>query len=156
MLPEGPVKAMFVVARPVPDVWRAFSSEAGWRGWLAPDMQVKVDVGGKFSSDSTQVKGSILELRAPRKISLSWTGPAGGPASIVTFELEHRGTSTKVTVQERPGGAPPSGEEKANREATWRTQLKSLKDFVEKSSPAPERVALPAEDLEEPRARRRA
>lgn len=137
MLPEGSAKAMFVIARPVPDVWRALSTPAGWKGWFAPDFSGEIEMGGKLASPSLTFEGFLMEMRPLRRLSFTWKAPKGGPAGMVTLELEHRGTSTKVTVHARTGSGPPTPEQKVELEERWRLLLKGLKTHVEASSPAP-------------------
>lgn len=85
-------------------VWRYVASQEGLRGWIAPDLEIDLRVGGKYRflgpDQKTWVSGRVLELVPEGWLILSWLEEGQGwlhPARFV-IALEACAVGTKVTV----------------------------------------------------------
>ena len=85
-------------------VWRYLATQEGLRRWISPNLQIDLDVGGKYRflgpDQKTWVSGTVLELVPEGSLILSWMEEEQGwvhPARFVVA-LEATGTGTKVTI----------------------------------------------------------
>lgn len=85
-------------------VWRYVASQEGLRGWISPDLEIDLKVGGKYRflgpDQKTWISGTVLELVPEGWLILSWLEEGqgwAGPARFVVA-LEASATGTKVTV----------------------------------------------------------
>lgn len=85
-------------------VWRYVASEEGLRGWIAPNLEIDLKIGGKYRflgpDQKTWVSGHVLELVPEGWLILSWLEENQGwlyPARFV-IALEASQTGTKVTI----------------------------------------------------------
>lgn len=85
-------------------VWRYISSQDGLRGWISPDLEIDLTVGGRYRflgpDLQTWVSGTVLEIVPEGWLILSWLEEGQGwahPARLVVA-LEATGAGTKVTL----------------------------------------------------------
>ncbi len=63
---------------PVPPskVWRWLSTQEGLRRWIAPDLEIDLQVGGAYqmlgTDGETRISGTVLELVPEGRLVLSW------------------------------------------------------------------------------------
>ncbi len=122
------------------EVWAAITSPDLTRLWMA-GAEVASDWtpgstitwSGLWDGQPFEDSGTVLDVDEPHR--LSTTHRSGGSAvadtpqdeHVVTYELEHRGDGTRVTVTQEgksPRGVP-------EYEKTWRLMLEQLKQVVE-------------------------
>jgi uncharacterized protein YndB with AHSA1/START domain len=89
---------------PVPpsSVWRLLSTQEGLRRWLAPDLEIDLQVGGAYrmlgADGQTRISGTVLELVPEGRLVLSWLEEEAGwvhPARLVVT-LEPTASGTRV------------------------------------------------------------
>lgn len=85
-------------------VWRHVASQEALRRWISPNLEIDLNVGGKYRflgpDDKTWVSGRVLELVPEGWLILSWLEEGQGWAHPARFvvALEASSTGTKVTV----------------------------------------------------------
>jgi uncharacterized protein YndB with AHSA1/START domain len=89
---------------PVPpsSVWPWLSTQEGLRRWLAPDVEIDLQVGGAYrmlgADGQTRISGTVLELVPQGRLVLSWLEEEAGwvhPARLVVT-LEPTASGTRV------------------------------------------------------------
>lgn len=88
------------IPAPPSKVWRLMSTQEGLRSWLAPDIEIDLQVGGAYrmlgSDSETWISGTVLEIVPEGRLVLSWLEEGGGwihPARlVVTLEPVPSGT----------------------------------------------------------------
>lgn len=97
---SGPVHLETTVDAPVAEVWKAWTTEEGLRSFLAPEVNMRLEVGGPFEVyfDPTVPEGSrgsegsiILAFEEESMLSFTWNAPPSMP--------EIRKQRTHVTVR---------------------------------------------------------
>lgn len=85
-------------------VWRYLASQEGLRGWIGPNLEIDLTVGGAYRflgpDQQTWVSGTVLEIVPESWLILSWLEEGQGwqhPARLVVA-LEATGAGTKVTL----------------------------------------------------------
>lgn len=81
-------------------MWRWLSTQEGLHGWLAPDVEIDLRVGGVYrmlgADGQTPISGTVLELVPEGRLVLSWLEEDAGwvhPARlVVTLEATDSGT----------------------------------------------------------------
>jgi uncharacterized protein YndB with AHSA1/START domain len=91
---------------PVPPsgVWRWLSTQAGLRRWVAPDIEIDLQVGGAYrmlgADGETRISGTVLELVPEGRLVLSWLEEGSGwihPARLVV-SLAPTASGTRVDL----------------------------------------------------------
>ncbi len=102
-LQSGSLDKNAVIAAPVDQVWQAWTTEEGVRGFFAPRAKIDLRVDGVYEMlfDSSQPAGQqgsegcrILALEEPHKLVFSWNFPPSLPTI--------RGQHTEVSVLLEP------------------------------------------------------
>ena len=111
--PQRAVHAEISIGAPIERVWRAWTTDAGIRSFLAPDCRVDLSVGGAYEVyfDTDAELGSrgsegarILALQEPTMLSFTWNAPPSLPAiraqrTHVVIRLEETTSNqTKVSI----------------------------------------------------------
>lgn len=111
---EGAILLETTVPAPVSEVWRAWTTEEGLTSFLAPDVNVRLEVGGPFEIyfDPSQGKGKrgsegsvILAFEEESMLSFTWNAPPTMPEirrqrTHVTLLLAPvNATTTRVTLE---------------------------------------------------------
>jgi uncharacterized protein YndB with AHSA1/START domain len=85
-------------------VWRWLATQEGLRGWISPNLQIDLRVGGGYRflgpDDQTWVSGTVLEFVPEKKLILSWLEEGSGwahPARLVVTLVPTAG-GTQVTL----------------------------------------------------------
>jgi uncharacterized protein YndB with AHSA1/START domain len=85
-------------------VWRWFTTVEALRGWLSPDLEIDLRVGGAYrmlgADEETWITGTVLELVAEGGMVLSWLEEDAGwehPARLL-ISLTPTATGTRVTL----------------------------------------------------------
>ena len=85
-------------------VWRFINSQETLRRWISPNLEIDLQVGGKYRflgpDDKTWVSGHVMELVPEGWLILSWLEEGQGwtnPARFV-IALEACALGTKVTI----------------------------------------------------------
>jgi uncharacterized protein YndB with AHSA1/START domain len=64
------------IQAPPSEVWRWLASEAGLRRWLAPTIEIDLQVGGAYrmqgGNETSWISGTVLELVPEGRLVLSW------------------------------------------------------------------------------------
>jgi uncharacterized protein YndB with AHSA1/START domain len=111
-LTDGTVIAAVEVAAPPERVFRALASDEITRWWVRPgvfnttDWTGEVQSGGRWHAAGLTrgqpyvQEGEFLEVDGPRRLVHTWdgAGKAGRP-STVTYDLEHIGRGTRLTLR---------------------------------------------------------
>ena len=89
---------------PVPpsSVWRWLSTQEGLRRWLAPDLEIDLEVGGAYrmlgADGLTWISGTVLEIVPEGRLVLSWVEEEASwvhPARLVVT-LKPTASGTRV------------------------------------------------------------
>jgi uncharacterized protein YndB with AHSA1/START domain len=98
-------------------VWRYVASQEGLRGWISPNLEIELKVGGKYRfvgpDQKTWISGTVLELVPEAWLVLSWLEEGqswAGPARFVVA-LEASANGTKVTIIHDGFAATGKGED---------------------------------------------
>lgn len=95
-----------IVEIPAPPsrVWRWLATQEGLRQWLAPDLEIDLQVGGAYRmlgrDSQTWISGTVLELVEEGRLVLSWLEEGAGwvhPARLVVT-LEPIASGTRVRL----------------------------------------------------------
>jgi len=93
------------LAKPIEKVWAALTLPERLADWLAdatiePDLRVGARFALHFPVQEYQMAGEIVALEPPHLIAWTWPDPgaAGGPASVVRFELVPDGVGCVLTL----------------------------------------------------------
>ena len=85
-------------------VWRWLETQEGLRGWISPNLEIDLRVGGQYRflgpDNATWVSGAVLELVRERSLILSWLEEGSGwvnPMRLV-ITLSPTGRGTRVTI----------------------------------------------------------
>lgn len=85
-------------------VWELVSTQEGMRQWINSDMEIDVQVGGKYQVKDPEEKqviyGKVLEILPLKSISLSWFESDSDwvNPTTVTFRLEETSGGVRVHV----------------------------------------------------------
>ena len=85
-------------------VWRFIASQEALRRWISPNLEIDLQVGGKYRflgpDNKTWVSGHVMELVPEGWLILSWLEEGQGWAHPARFviALEASAAGTKVTV----------------------------------------------------------
>ena len=86
-------------------VWRYFASQEGLRGWISPNLEIDLVVGGRFrflgQDDKTWVSGTVLEIVPEGWLILSWMEEDQhwqNPVRL-TLALEASPTGTRASMR---------------------------------------------------------
>jgi uncharacterized protein YndB with AHSA1/START domain len=82
---------------PASAVWRSLIEPAQLDRWIAERATVEPYVGGTYDLGWDHGPMRILELEPERRLAYSWRRP-GDPDTVVTWELEGSGGSTRLTL----------------------------------------------------------
>lgn len=92
------------IPSPPGTVWRWLATQEGLRGWISPNIEIDLRVGGQYRflgpDDATWVSGAVLELVLEKSLILSWLEEGSGwvhPMRLV-ITLAPTGLGTRVTV----------------------------------------------------------
>lgn len=88
------------IPAPPSSVWQWLSTQEGLRRWLAPDIEIDLQVGGVYrmlgGDGQTRISGTVLELVPEGRLVLSWLEEGAGwvhPARLaITVEPTASGT----------------------------------------------------------------
>jgi len=87
---------------PPSSVWRWLSTQEGLRRWLAPDLEIDLEVGGTYrmlgADGLTWISGTVLEIVPEGRLVLSWVEEEASwvhPARLVVT-LEPTASGTRV------------------------------------------------------------
>ena len=85
-------------------VWRYFASQEGLRRWISPNLEIDLQVGGRFRflgpDGKSWVSGTVLDIVPEGWLILSWMEEGQGwrnPARLV-LALEASGAGTKASM----------------------------------------------------------
>ena len=85
-------------------VWRWLASQEALRGWISPNIEIDLRVGGAYRflgpDEKSWISGRVLELTPEGGLVLSWMEEGGGwthPARLV-ITLAPTPTGTRVTL----------------------------------------------------------
>lgn len=122
-----------VAAKPA-TVWRCLVEKDLLSRWLAADVSLEPRLGGAlrihFARYQTVVEGTVVELRAPERLVLTWgvslgsqrgAMPAG--STTVEFRLEAVDGGTRVTLRHR---GLPTEKDRLDHVGGWSAYLASL------------------------------
>ena len=110
-------------------VWRAIVDADELSAWLMPNDFVPV-VGARFTMDCDPVgrlRGEVLEVEPPRRLSYRWVGPFGD--TVVSFDLTPTATGTRVRLEHR-GWHDGNTETRDQFDGGWPGKLGSLQRVV--------------------------
>lgn len=89
---------------PPAGVWRFLATQSGLRGWMAPNIEIDLRIGGAYRflgpDDETWVSGTLLELVPEKRLALSWLEEGRGwlqPARLL-ITLAPTAAGTRVTL----------------------------------------------------------
>lgn len=128
------------IAAPPQDVWDALTKPDQTKQYFYGSVfETSWEPGSSYLGQTDDgarkfVQGEILEVDAPRRLSMTWSSlwdeeSAGEEPSRVTWELEPSGEGTKVTlVHDRLEASPKTA---AGVSQGWQTVLDGLKAFLE-------------------------
>lgn len=120
-----------IVNAPAAAVWEALTTPQGLARWLQADAIVDGVVGGRFrlllGGGASRVDGVILRWEPPTVLEYTWPEVAANGDSLLTFQLEDRGTTTCLTVTHRLD----AGGDLQGFAAGWHWHLDCLDDAVE-------------------------
>src|SRR5215470_15533993 len=92
------------IEAPPSAVWRWFTTVEALRGWLSPDLEIDLRVGGAYrmlgADEETWITGTVLELVAEGGMILSWLEEDAGwehPGRLL-ISLTPTATGTRVTL----------------------------------------------------------
>ena len=128
-------------------VWRWLASQEALRGWISPNLEIDLRLGGEYRflgpDQETWVSGRVLELTPEGALALSWMEEGQGwvhPARLV-ITLAATPVGTKVTLVHdgfagigKPGWAGTV--EDYERGADQHRVLEKLADLVSASAGA--------------------
>jgi uncharacterized protein YndB with AHSA1/START domain len=121
---------------PVPreDVWAAITEPEHLSKWFGSGAELDLRPGGEgiFRWDKTEVRVTVQEVEPPSRFSYRWEPsqtPAGGPTTLVQFELEEVEGGTRLSLVES-GFANLPAESRRENEFGWDEELGDLRAYV--------------------------
>ena len=128
------VRETLRIARPVADVWRAWTDPAWVAGWHAERVEGELCTGERvelhWDSLGMAIELEVIAVEAPRRLVLRGT-PPGRPPQTLTVELADEGMATSLAISHDgflPGQA--GAEERAGTAAGWRTATRVLAHYL--------------------------
>jgi len=131
--PLAPIEAQSVIAAPREEVWKAYTTSAGWKSFVGVESRIEARPGGPFevyfgANYPEGQRGSegctVLSLDPGHMISYSWNAPPTLPHTrakrtwvVVTFE-ELAGKSTRVRLKHM--GFAERAVEETEHEQEWK------------------------------------
>lgn len=156
--PLAPIELQAVVSAPREEVWKAYTTSAGWKEFLGVESKIEARPGGAFEiyfsmTPPAGQRGSegctVLSLDPGAMISYSWNAPPKLAHArekhtwvVVTFE-ELSGNSTRVKIKQmgfaEQAAAEPAHEQewkdtRAYFANAWPNVLRALRERFEKGA----------------------
>lgn len=121
-----------VIAKPIEDVWRAFTDADALAAWFWPPrfattVELDLRVGGAFRIASEAagmaVSGTYLEVEAPDRLVHTWRWDGEDEETLVTLSLVPVDGGTGITILHERFSDP---EQAAQNELGWNSCLDRL------------------------------
>ncbi len=141
------VRETLRIARPIDQVWRAWTDPAWLAGWHAERVAGEVAPGRAielhWDSLGMAIELEVAAMEPPGRLVLRGA-PPGRPAQTLTVELDplEGGAATGLAIRHEgfvPGGA--GAEERAGTAAGWRTSARVLAHYLAHHAGRPRRCA---------------
>jgi uncharacterized protein YndB with AHSA1/START domain len=116
------------------DVWAAITEPDQISKWFGSEAELDLRPGGEgvFRWDEIEVRVVVEEVTPPSRFSYRWEPsqtPAGGPTTLVVFDLEEIDGGTRLSLVESGFAALQPGSRKEN-EFGWDEELGHLRAYV--------------------------
>jgi uncharacterized protein YndB with AHSA1/START domain len=118
---------------PPPEVFAAFTTEAGWLAWCCERAEIDARPGGTLHvyTEGYNAYGEFKLLDADRAVSFTWDGD-GEPPTLIRVQLERQESGTGVLFQVEGRGSRQEWAEIADSlESIWARALGNLKRVLE-------------------------
>lgn len=142
----GSLTARFVLAdidvqANVRDVWRAWTTPAGIRSWMADDMvgelRAQKRVGWVWNDLGFTGEYDVLAVDEPRRLSLAIARPSAAP-DVIDVTMGARGSKETWVSVKQSGFITPNPQTAAESAASgWNMALYLLREAVEKNAGKP-------------------
>jgi uncharacterized protein YndB with AHSA1/START domain len=135
----GHIVATIELAVPAHRTFEALASKEVVRWWVRPgifdtrEWSGEVRQGGRWEARGLAqgqpyvLEGEFVETNAPRKLVHTWHLVGTADTTTVTYELEDRGTRTRVTLRHGSFASPDAC---ANTSAGWETSFEHLAKYL--------------------------
>ena len=135
-----PVVKEITIDAPASRVWKALTDPEQIVKWLMPPENFKLEVGNKFKMEGNN-KGriiphfcKIIEIVPERKLSYTWAVENMLSETLVTYEIENLGETTKLTLTHSGWDKVTLMESPATRadySGGWEFVIPGLKKYIE-------------------------
>lgn len=125
---ERKVERETVLDAPVRDVWEALTDERLLGEWLADQVELDPEPGGRVAfrfADGEERQGTVLRVEDGRALAFTWARP-GEAETEVELRLEPLVVGTRLVVTERATATTPV----ALSGAAWGTRLDALERAI--------------------------
>jgi uncharacterized protein YndB with AHSA1/START domain len=117
-----------VIAAPVADAWRAWTTEDGWNGWFTSRARIDLKVGGQYSN-ADEDTGTFLTVAPNERLRFSWDQAqhtAGSQVEVRFYEKER--SKCQVVLQH---SRLAKREQRDNLKEGWSWAMDSLRSYLE-------------------------
>ncbi len=129
------VRETLRIARPMGEVWRAWTDPAWMAGWHAERVEGEMVAGARvelhWDSLGVAIDLEVISIEAPRRLVLRGA-PPGRPPQTLTVELAPEGGARTSLAISHDGFLPGAAgaEERAGTAAGWRTSTRVLGHYL--------------------------
>ena len=122
------IKQSYKINASVEEVWQALTNPVYIDAWGGGPSRMSDEMGKRFSLWGADIFGKNIEVDRLQKLKQEWYGGKWDEPSIVTFLLEEKGNTTKLTLLH---DIIPDYEEKKISDGWKKFYLGPLKKYLE-------------------------